>query len=643
MDFGLKLRALIVCLVLVTGLSALSIRLVSLQVLDRRMSDQTQVSRFQLKQSIPASRGLIMDRHRQVLAQNRPVGILMADRNHLNHSDNLIKAVTHRYASQTVGWKKLTDEERRKLLRKIRREKVSKMSREEVIAEHLEYATEVIARVLLVSPSDLRKSVLEENIKKDWFALKKDISEDLVRKIENELQLRSIQGFTFERSKKRYYTMSSLAPHLVGFVNFEGEGQTGIEKTYHEFLTGRDGERQLKRDENGLVMLTESSAFRPPKLGKHVRLTLDMGIQAIAEDELKKALDRYKSDRGSIVITDPFTGDILAMACWPKFDLNTRDNLQEPNVSTNFATGGRYEAGSVMKLVAMTAALDMGLVNRNTEVYCGWGRLTRGRVIVKDHHPYGDLTYDKVMMKSSNTGAFAFAEIAGRENFYDYFHRFGFGKRTGIPVGGETSGTYTDPKNLQNFASATFGYGVSVSPIQLAMAYSAVANGGFLMKPRLVDSVETNNGIVVEHTPVTKVCRVMKEQTARDMRLSLEQVVIDGTGRNAAVPGHRAGGKTGTAHKYDPELKPKPGYNREKYFTTFAGMLPVQKPKFVCIVTIDEPKKPEGAEESFRIGGGTVAAPVFSEVATRVAQQMNIASTEPIEKEEEKIAGNTNQ
>jgi len=635
MDLGLKFRAFIVCLALVAGLSALSVRLITLQVWDRRMSDDSQVSRFELWKVIPAARGRIADRHDQVLAQNYPVAALVVDCNHLTHSDNLTKAVTHRFASQTLTWKKLSDEERRELLQRVRRERVSKMSREELVAEHLEYASEVIGRALLIPSAKFQENVLKEKAKKDWFIVKKDIPEDLVREIETELQVRSIQGFSFERSLKRHYTMSTLAPHLVGFVDYEGFGQAGVEKSYQEYLAGRDGERRLKRDANGLVMLTESTALQKPMDGKHIRLTLDMGLQAIAEDELEKALGKYNSQRGSIIIVDPHTGDVLAMASRPYYDLNNRENFSKNGASMNFAVEGSYEAGSVMKPFSMAAALDQGLVNRDTEVHCGWGRITRsnGRVKINDHHPYGDLSFDMVMVKSSNPGAFLFAEKAGRDVFYDYLKKFGFCQRTGIPVQWEARGSHTNSSNLQNFAQATFGYGVSVSPIQLAMAYSSIANGGYLMKPRLVDSVIADNSIVVEKTPVTRVRRVMKEKTANEMCLTLEQVVLKGTGRRAKIPGHRIGGKTGTAWKYDRELKPKPGYNKSKYFLTFAGLVPVQAPKFVCVVTIDEPKEPMDVEEDFRIGGGTVAAPVFAEVAARVIEQMNIAPTEPIENE----------
>ncbi|MEN8773886.1 MAG: penicillin-binding transpeptidase domain-containing protein, partial [Akkermansiaceae bacterium] len=185
--------------------------------------------------------------------------------------------------------------------------------------------------------------------------------------------------------------------------------------------------------------------------------------------------------------------------------------------------------------------------------------------------------------------------------------------------------------NMRNFASATYGYGVSVTPLQLAMAYSVLANGGKLMKPRLVDSIIAENGAILDKTPVQQVRQVIRSEVARDMCLALEQVVLKGTGRRAKVPGYRAGGKTGTAEKWDSKNR---GYNEYKKILTFAGILPVQDPKFVCIVTIDDPT---GLGEDFQVGGGTIAAPIFSSVAGRVARYLNIAPTEEISEEDTSI------
>jgi len=281
-----------------------------------------------------------------------------------------------------------------------------------------------------------------------------------------------------------------------------------------------------------------------------------------------------------------------------------------------------------MKIVPMAAALERSDVTRETVVDCGWGGIRRYGFLIRDHHNYGDLSFDQVLLKSSNTGVFQFAEMAGHETFYQRLYDFGFGKKTGFPIPGEASGRVQNPDNMRNFASATYGYGVSVTPLQLAMAYSAVANGGTLLKPRLVDAIIANNGTILDRTPVHQVRQVIDEKTAKKMCLALERVVQDdgGTGRRARVPGYRVGGKTGTAEKWDPKLNNgKGGYNPFKKFLTFAGFLPVDDPRFVCVVTIDEPS---GFDEDFPVGGGTIAAPIFSAVAGRVANLMNLPRTE---------------
>ena len=529
MDSAIKTRALLVCLVLVAGLSALSVRLISIQVWDRKLSDKSTIPRFILEEKIPANRGLIVDRNDKPIAQNRPEAALIADVNHLNFYDNLTRAVAHRYASQVAGWKSLSDEDRAKVLNETRKQVVGKMTRDEVRAEHLEYALDVISRELRIPTSELTRRVpIGKDSKKKRIVVEKGIREDQARKIEHELQARRIQGFSFERSQRRFYPLPTFAPHLVGYTDYTGVGLVGIEKSMQDILAGIDGERELKRDENGLVNLTEPKKVRPPKHGKHVKLALDMGIQAIAEEELEMACQAYNTDRGSITIVDPYTGDILAMASRPHFNLNLKENVEK--AGTNFATATEYEAGSVMKLVSMSAALNEGAAYRGSVVNCGWGRIQRKGYYVPDHHAYGDLTFDKVLMKSSNTGAFLFAEKIGRAKYYDYLDAFGFGHPTGFAVWGEGSGRINDPTNMQHFASATYGYGISVTPLQLAMAYSVVANGGNLMKPRLVDSIIAGNGNQVESTPVTVVRRVLRKQVAEQMCLALEQVVHDGTG-----------------------------------------------------------------------------------------------------------------
>lgn len=615
-DSSFKRRAFFVCLTLVVGLSGLSVKLIALQVWDRQLSDSSSVPRFKLREKIPASCGHIVDRNDTIIASNRPEASLIADLNHLRFDDILVPAITDRYAKQIPGWADLNEEERSQKRAEIRRLIEKTMTGEKLYNAHLDYAAEVIGPRIQMSSEDFIKRV---KLGPKRIVVKKRIREDVVRAIEKDLHARRIQGFSFERSHRRYYPMPTLAPHILGVRDYKGVGQSGLEKSMDHILAGRDGERILKQDENGLVNLIEPAQVTPPKMGKHVRITLDMGIQAIAEEELEKAFKKYKSKHGSIIVVDPHTGDILAMASRPHFNLNDRKNFKEAGPS--FAVCAQYEAGSVMKIVAMAAALDSGKVNRDTVVNCGWGKILRYGFPIKDHHPYGELSFDMVMVKSSNTGTFQFAEFVGQKPFYKYLRNFGFGARTGFPISYEARGNIQGETNLRNWASATYGYGISVTPLQLAMAYSALANGGTLLKPRLIDSIIANNGARLQQTPVQPVRRVIKASTASEMCLSLEQVVLKGTGRRAKVDGYRVGGKTGTAFKYCPIQH---CYTEDKTLT-FAGIVPIQEPKFVCIVTFDEATL-EDEEET--VGGGTVAAPVFSDVAGRVARHLNIAPTE---------------
>ena len=226
---------------------------------------------------------------------------------------------------------------------------------------------------------------------------------------------------------------------------------------------------------------------------------------------------------------------------------------------------------------------------------------------------------------------FLFAEMIGRAKYYNYLDPFGFGQATGLRLPGERLGYINDPKIMQHFASATYGYGLSVTPLQLAMAYSVVANGGNLMKPRLIDSIIAGNGNQVEKIPVTVVRRVLSEQAADQMCLALEQVVKKGTGHLGAVPGIRVGGKTGTAWKWNDDIE---AYDEDKKILTFAGVVPVPNPQFVCVVTIDEPT---GLGE-LEVSGGTIAGPVFSNVSSRVASYLNVPLTEPVTATESPVA-----
>ena len=395
------------------------------------------------------------------------------------------------------------------------------------------------------------------------------------------------------------------------------------------YLTGKDGYRILKRDPRGLLLAPNMGKLKPPIAGFHVQLTLDLGLQSIVEEELDAALVEYQAERAAVLLVEPKTGQILAVASRPTFDLNEKDNVAD--ASFNYAIQAIYEPGSTLKVVATSAALDLGLANPGTQVFCHHGHLGEGRYSVPDHHPYGWLSFEEVLMKSSNIGTYKLAKQVGRENFVDYLKRFGFTSKSGILLSGEEGGMMADPKNAVNFSRMAYGYGVSVTPLQVAMAYAAIANGGNLMKPQIVQSVTANDGTVVQAYEPEIRQRVMSARTSEWMRKALTKVVSKkGTASRAAVAGFLGAGKTGTSLKIRPGGR---GYYDDRYVVSFAGMLPAEDPAFVCVVVIDDPRTTE-----VKRYGGTIAAPVYANIARRTAAYMGLTPTEPIEGEENVLA-----
>jgi cell division protein FtsI/penicillin-binding protein 2 len=346
-----------------------------------------------------------------------------------------------------------------------------------------------------------------------------------------------------------------------------------------------------------------------------------MGLQAIIEEEMDACLEEYKSVRGAVVLMDPKTGEILAMASRPHFDLNHKDDVAKNGF--NFAIQAVYEPGSTFKVVATSGVLNEGLATPLTSVYCHNGNFVEGKIRVPDHHPYGSLTLAGVLIKSSNIGAYKFARQLGAKRFFDYAHKWGFGRKTGVLLSGESSGIARNTGNAVDFSRAAYGYALNVTPLQMACAYSAIAGDGKLLKPKIVKSLVANDGTVVETFPTQVVSEVIKPATARMMREALQKVTeTGGTALLAAVPGFKVAGKTGTAKRHNPNGR---GYLANSYTVSFAGMLPAQDPAFVCVVVIDDPRTDKVSRY-----GGTIAAPAFGRIAARAAAYMNLQPTEPV-------------
>jgi cell division protein FtsI/penicillin-binding protein 2 len=375
-----------------------------------------------------------------------------------------------------------------------------------------------------------------------------------------------------------------------------------------------------------LVLLTGGGVLKPQRSGLDAKLTLDLSIQAIVEEELDWGLREFESTRGAVVMLEPRTGDVLAMASRPHFNLNLLQDIE--GRERHYAVQAIYEPGSTFKLVSTAAALDLGTMNPWDEIFCHNGYMTIPGGYVKDYKGFGNLSLEEVLSKSSNIGAYKIGLRVNPTRYMKYLHDFGFMQKTGIILSGEQRGLITDYRNGINFSRITYGYGIAVTPLQVACAYAAIANDGMRMKPRLVQSLLANDGTEVQSYPPEEVKQVVSKSTARKLRNALETVVNPkgkgNTGKRASVPGYLVCGKTGTARI----LSDAGIYLPNHYAVSFAGFMPRDNPAFVCVVVLHDPRT-----NKVKVGGGSVAAPVFQRIAARTAAYLNLKPTEPIEDE----------
>jgi len=617
----------------VIALSGLSGRLIQIQLVNRQRYVTNSHKAFQRIEKLPATRGMIVDRNERTLAKSETVATLFVDKKHLNDVNLASYGLAYEQASSQAGWAELDAGKRLRRINGLRAELLDTYSetKEVILQKHLTRAVELLARPLGMRREDLRDKI--ENSAGKWVAIAKDIPEEVADQLRSTVDQNLLQGFDFENALKRRYSAPTLAAHLTGFTGEVEEtdeneqkhtrvvGKFGVEWAMEEYLTGRDGWRQYQRDAHGLVKAGDSNSLQAPRSGLNVQLSIDLGIQAIVEEEIDAAMVEFKSERAAVVMMDPHTGEVLAMVSRPNFDLNRKENLE--TASFNFAIQAIYEPGSTYKLVATSGVLNEGLATPQTSVFCCNGKYVSGKIEVPDHFPYGMLTLEGVLAKSSNIGAYKFALQLGPKRFYDYVKLYGFGKKTGILLSGESSGIARNTGNPVDFSRAAYGYALNVTPLQMACAYCVPANGGKLLKPQIIKSLIANDGTVVQTYPPETVAEVIKPKVATQMRAAMEKVIEKGgTATLAAVPGFRVAGKTGTAKRHNPHGR---GYLPNSYTVSFVGMLPAENPAFVCVVVIDDPKTDKVTRY-----GGTIAAPAFAKIATRVAAYLKLKPTEPI-------------
>jgi len=435
-----------------------------------------------------------------------------------------------------------------------------------------------------------------------WVPLTRGVSPSLGETI---LQW-DITGIQVESHSKRVYPGGAIGAHLLGFVNDNDNGFYGIEGYYDSMLHGAPGLRQGERDPFGSSIPIGPARYIPPRDGKSLVLTIDRTAQYIVERELVDAIARYQAESGTIVVIDPKTGAVLAMASWPTYDPNRfaeTDQILFPNP----AVSEQYEPGSVFKVVTMAAGLDSGVVAPETTIYDGGMIEVGGRTIYNwDRQSHGVVDMTTVLGKSLNVGAAQVAVTLGKERFYTYVRRFGFGRTTEVDLDSESTGTLKTPGDPDwhesDLGTNSFGQGIAVTPLQMAVAMVAVANDGLLLKPYVVQQfIEGERVVSVKPTVVRRVILAQTAQTLTDMLVA----AVNQETELAQVPGYRVAGKTGTA-----QIPVPGGYHPNLTVASFAGYLPADEPALMILVVIHKPQTSPW--------GGQVAAPVFA----RIAQQL---------------------
>ena len=429
-----------------------------------------------------------------------------------------------------------------------------------------------------------------------------------------------LEGAGLIQESQRFYPNGPLAGHVLGFAGIDDQGLEGIEKKYDPFLRGRPRELHIEKDAlGGCVNLKPIGSWSEGGTTT-VRLTIDAQLQFAAERELELGLRECRAKWGSVVAMDPRTGAVLAMAVVPLFDPN-RYSQSRPDDWRNRTVMDAFEPGSTMKSFLFSAAIEEGLDGELQHIFCENGSYPVDDTIIHDIHPHGLLEFDEVLKVSSNIGASKIGEKIGPERLHRYLTAFGFGARTGIDLPGEAQGILRSWREWKSvdLANISFGQGVSASAIQLATAMSAIANGGHLMQPFLVESVHNEEGDILHAGSPRCLRRVISRETARRMTGLLYSVTEPGgTGEQANLPGYSIAGKTGTAQKYDPRTGT---YAPGRYVASFIGFLPATDPALVLVTVIDEP-----STSSY---GGVVAAPVFRRIALKAARILGIRPDVP--------------
>jgi cell division protein FtsI/penicillin-binding protein 2 len=583
MKLNSRFRCTLICFGFIALFSLFSFRLVYLQMI---MHDEH--TRDPFRQIIVAERGSILDAKGEVLAQNVPLRIVVADATRLNDVEKTIGLV-----SQEL---KMPVAEVAEKLRSARRYKL-KMPAEEA-AEKLHSA-------------------------RRYIVLQRGVPDAVAKSLQAKLDEQKLRGVYSDSDSLRVYPNGPMLCHVIGFTDFDHKGIQGVEASMEEYLRGQNGYRYIERDGAGHEIVLYRGEEVAPRHGYQVHLTIDLNLQNIVENEIDAAMREFHPKQATIILLRPQTGEVLAMANRPNFDLNKRSEAKDEEMK-NRAIIDMMEPGSTFKIVTVAAALNEHKVRPDSTIFCENGVFNYGGTKLHDHKPYGELSVQDILVKSSNIGAAKLALGLGEQKFYEYIRRFGFGERSGIELPGEINGLIRPPQAWSKISIThmPMGHEVGVTPLQMTLAMAAIANGGKLMTPRIVKSITTEDGKVISSLTPMELRQVISPQTARQIGNALRGVVSDrGTAAAAAVPGFTIAGKTGTAEK----VSPNGGYERDHFVVSFAGYLPADHPEFVGLVVLDD------AQTTPELNyGGLVAGPIFSRIAEKAARYLDLEPHEEI-------------
>lgn len=571
MKWNSRIRCALVCTVLTMLFSVFSFRLVYLQIVQHRYYSELAADRVK-SQPIFAERGTIVDTKGEFLANNVPVATVVADATQINKLEPIVA---------------------------------------------------VLAETLHLPSAELTEKLRST---RPYIVLQRDVPQATANRLMEQLHALGMRGVRPEPSSRRVYPNNSMLCHVIGFLNFEREGIQGIEASMEQYLHGQDGYRYVERSAKGRELVPYRGQERAPRDGYRVQLTVDLNLQNIVENEIDAAMRQYQPEKATIILMRPETGEILAMANRPAFDLNQRSETK-PEQMKNRAITDMMEPGSTFKIVTAAAALSEKKVRLDSVIFCENGVWNYGGRPLHDHQRYGAMSVQDILVKSSNIGAAKLAISVGDQKFYEYIRRFGFGERTGIELPFEIAGSVPPPQswNKTSITRIPMGQGVGVTPLQMTVAMAAIANGGKLVTPRIVKSITTADGQTISSFTPTVVRQVIAPETARQIETALRGVVSDrGTAAKAEVKGFTVCGKTGTAQKVSP-IKGA-GYEQGKYVVSFLGYMPADNPEFVALVVLDDAKT-KTPEENY---GGTVAGPIFARIAEKAARYLDLEPHEEI-------------